>query len=161
MKILGVDPGSLAMGYGLIDLDKGKARALEYGVFRTSPEDCMPRRLAILYEQLTEVIARTQPTVLAIEEIFYRKNFKSAVMIGESRGVSMLAAALRGMSVQGYPPARVKQAIVGNGRAVKQQVQSMVSRVLNLKEIPDENAADALAIALCHSHSVRTHVQLH
>jgi len=162
VRIFGVDPGSHITGFGVIELQGSRVVAVEYGEIKTPADAALPKRLANIYAGLIEVLERTSPDLLAIEDIFYRKNFKSAVMIGEARGVAMLAAARSHLEVFGYPPARVKQAIVGNGRAVKYQVQMMVSRLLNLSEMPAENAADALAIALCHSHTINhCHVQLH
>jgi len=162
MRILGVDPGSRVSGFGVIDVEGPRIKALEYGVIKTPAKSELPLRLAVIYRALDGIIVRTVPDVVVIEEIFYRKNFKSAVMIGETRGIAMLAAANRKTRVLGYPPARVKQSVVGNGRAVKAQVQTMVSRILGLAEVPPEDAADALAIALCHSHQLKaTHVQLH
>ena len=154
MRILGVDPGSLITGYGLIEVDGPRVRALEYGVLRTTRGTQLSKRLATIYEGLLDILRRGEPGVVVVEDVFYQKNFKSAVTIGEVRAVAILAAASRNTEVRGYPPARVKQAIVGNGRAVKQQVQAMVSRLLGLKETPAEDAADALAIAICHSHSL-------
>jgi crossover junction endodeoxyribonuclease RuvC len=116
--------------------------------------------LRCLFTGIDRIIGKHGPDVVVIEEIFYRKNFKSAVMIGEARGVAMLAAARNSVDVVGYPPAQVKQAVVGNGRASKSQMQKMVQHLLDLKEFPAEDAADALAIALCYSHRSATRNKL-
>lgn len=154
VKVVGIDPGSLVTGYGVIEVSGSSVRALEYSVIRTNPRDSLERRLAQIYNGLVEMLERCGPRIMAVEEVFYRKNFRSAVMIGEARGIAMLAAANCGIAVESYPPARIKQAVVGNGRAVKGQVNSMVSRILSLPAAPEEDAADALAAALCHSHTL-------
>jgi len=152
MKILGVDPGTLVCGYGVIETDGRSVRALDYGVVRCRDKP-LPLRLKAVYEGLQAVIARFSPDVLVLEGAFFGKDVRSALKIGESRGVALLAAASAGIEVAEYAPAEVKKAVVGTGRAHKSQVQQMVRLELGLRELPSPaDAADALAIALCHLH---------
>jgi crossover junction endodeoxyribonuclease RuvC len=152
MKVLGVDPGTLVCGYGLVEADGDRLRALEYGVVRSSADD-LPERLKAIYEGLCTVIERFEPDVVAVEGAFFGKNVRSALKIGEGRGVALLAAAVNGRPVAEYAPAMVKKAVVGSGRAHKSQVQQMVRVLLELPELPTpEDASDALAIAICHLH---------
>ena len=152
MKILGVDPGTLTCGYAILESDGHSSRALDYGVVR-SRDEALPVRLKVIYEGLLVVIDRWEPDVAAVESAFFGKNARSALKIGEGRGVALLAAASRGLPVVEYAPAEVKKSVVGTGRAHKSQVQEMVRLILSLPELPEpEDAADALAIALCHSH---------
>ncbi|MFO7957940.1 MAG: crossover junction endodeoxyribonuclease RuvC [Candidatus Brocadiia bacterium] len=150
MRILGIDPGTRFCGYGVIETDGYEARALEYGVVecRNSP---VPVRLKEIFAGLMEVIERSEPDVAAVESTFSGRNAKTALRIGEGRGVALLAAANCEVEVVEYAPARVKKSVVGSGRAHKSQVQQMVSTLLHLpdEDIP-EDAADALALALCH-----------
>jgi crossover junction endodeoxyribonuclease RuvC len=152
MRILGIDPGTQVCGYGLIDTDGPDARAVDYGVVK-SRERVLALRLRDIHRGLTAVIDRHHPDVAALEGAFYGKNVRSALKIGEGRGAALVAAAEAGMEVVEYAPAEVKKAVAGTGRAHKSQVQQMVRVILNLRELPEpEDAADALAIAICHFH---------
>ena len=152
MKILGIDPGTRICGYGAIETEGNKLRTLDYGTVRCS-EDEVPRRLKVIHGGLVEIISRVQPDAVAVEKAFYGKNAKTAIKMGEARATALLAAAAADVDIAQYPPATVKQSVVGNGRADKQQVQLMVTRLLGLSEEPTpQDASDALALAICHSH---------
>jgi crossover junction endodeoxyribonuclease RuvC len=150
--VLGVDPGTAVTGYGVVRRGAdGAVSLLECGVVRTSPRAELADRLREIYEGLVEVIGRTQPGVLAVEGVFFAKNVRSSVVLGHARGVALLAGALHGVRVAEYPPAEVKAAVVGAGRATKDQVGLMVQRHLRLREVPrPHDAADGVAVALCH-----------
>ncbi|MCK4283394.1 MAG: crossover junction endodeoxyribonuclease RuvC [Candidatus Brocadiae bacterium] len=152
MKVLGIDPGTRVCGYGVIECSGGEPHMLDYGVLQ-SRDASVSARLKTIYDGLVEVIERLGPDVAAVETAFFGKNVRSALRIGEGRGVALLAAASRGLTVAEYSPAEVKKAVVGTGRAGKWQVQQMVRVLLHIaaEELP-EDAADALAIAICHSH---------
>jgi crossover junction endodeoxyribonuclease RuvC len=154
--ILGIDPGSAATGYGLIRSDERENVLLECGVIRTDPKRPLPEKLKEIFEGLSEIIANKNPDQLAIEETFYSKNAKSALVMGQARGVAILAAACAKLPVSEYSPKEVKSSVVGQGSASKLQVQYMVKNLLGLKELPQPiDAADALAIALCHAQKMR------
>ena len=156
MRILGIDPGTLNVGYGIIEPRGNRLLAVSYGVIKASPRQHLHRRLVTIYEGITRLIAESSPTAVAIEEAFYGINAKSALKIGEGRAVAILSAALAGLPVHEYAPTVVKKSVTGNGRAHKTQVQAMVKVLLGLKSIPKpEDAADALAIAICHCHRLR------
>lgn len=154
MKVLGVDPGMYTTGFGLIQTDASNLRSLAYGLIRPAGALKLPLRLKEIYESLQDLIARENPDVVVIEDIFFGKNFKVALRIGEVRSLVMLAAANHNVKVVEYPPARIKEAVVGYGRAAKVQVQEMVKRLLSLDQVPEQDAADALACAICHCHSI-------
>lgn len=156
MLILGIDPGTALMGYGLVAYERGRLQVIDYGCWETSPAKPISLRLQILYRSLQEVFNRYRPDHVAVEELFFNKNVRTAISIGEARGVALLAAAEAGLPVFEYTPLQVKQAVVGYGRAEKVQVQAMVKALLGLKEVPKpDDAADALAVAICHAHSYR------
>ncbi|MEX0602362.1 MAG: crossover junction endodeoxyribonuclease RuvC [Bacteroidota bacterium] len=153
MIILGVDPGTLVTGYGVIETRSGSVRVLAFDVVKNGSERSMPLRLKRIYAALTKVIAAWHPDEFAIETAFYGKNAQSALKIGHARGVSILAAVNAQVPTTEYSPREIKKAIVGNGAASKQQVQAMVKNLLRLKVTPKLfDATDALAVALCHSH---------
>lgn len=155
MIILGVDPGTLVTGYGIIERKDGKLRVLAYDVVKNRSDRSMPLRLKAIYSTLVEVIDRYHPDEFAIETAFYGKNAQSALKIGHARGVSILAAVNHEIPTAEYSPREVKKAVVGNGAASKDQVQFMVKSILRLRETPKfYDASDALAVALCHFHSV-------
>lgn len=152
--VLGVDPGTATMGYGVVGRAGERLMLIDYGVITTSADLDLPIRLQRLYSGLTDLIARFRPAGVAVEELFFNRNTRSALAVGQARGVAMLAAANAGVSVSEYTPLEVKQAIVGYGRASKQQIQRMVCMLLGLDFCPQpDDAADALAIAICHLHS--------
>jgi crossover junction endodeoxyribonuclease RuvC len=167
MRVLGIDCGTEYTGYGVVELladDRSDARNNDHlvciicGAIKVSPRDPMPTRLSHISIGLQELIARHRPDRVAIEDVFYAANVKSALKLGQVRGVAMLAAASAGLEVAEYSPLSIKSAVVGYGRAEKHQVQQMVTRLLNLDEIPEPaDAADALAIAICHLHTAATH----
>jgi len=158
MRVLGIDCGTEYTGYGVVELcPDGKLSCLTCGAVKLSPREPMPARLATIFERLGAVIAEHQPDRVAIEDVFYALNVKSALKLGQVRGVAMLVASSAGLEVAEYSPLSIKCAVVGYGRAEKSQVQHMVTRLLNLAEIPEPpDAADALAIAICHLHTSAT-----
>jgi len=158
MRVLGIDCGTEYTGYGVVELGRNSELAcLTWGAIRLSPRDPLATRLSVIFRQLGSVIEEHRPDNVAIEDVFYAVNAKSALKLGQVRGVAMLAAATAGLDVAEYSPLSIKAAVVGYGRAEKQQVQHMVTRLLNLHEIPEPaDAADALAIAICHLHTSAT-----
>ncbi|HEY6950898.1 MAG TPA: crossover junction endodeoxyribonuclease RuvC [Bacteroidota bacterium] len=153
MIILGVDPGTLATGYGLIEVSGKHITVLDFDVILNRGSRTMPMRLKEIYSRLCEVIAKHHPDEFAIETAFYGRNAQSALKIGHARGVSMLAAVNHDIPTSEYSPREVKKAVVGNGAASKEQVKFMVKSLLGLRETPKfYDATDALAVALCHYH---------
>ena len=146
---MGVDPGSRAMGYGLIDLSGGQARHLHHGVIRP-PLDDMADRIHHLYTALGEVITDQSPVAIAIEDLFQHRNVRSAIVLAYARAAAMLAGTNHGIQVFSYSPATVKKAVTGSGRAEKSQVAEMIRILLALEKPPPADAADALAVAMCH-----------
>lgn len=152
MKICGVDPGSRCTGYAVISVQGNRCRALDWGVIRTAAGSSLPTRLAHIHSELSALLEKHLPDSVAVEGVFHAVNASSALKLGHTRGVILLAAEQKGLPVHEYSPLKVKQAVVGYGRAEKHQVQLMVKRLLNLEETPEpHDAADALAIALCHA----------
>ena len=154
MRILGIDPGTRVVGYGLVDCEARGGAGFTYvecGVIRLAETDPMPRRLLTLASTLAEIIGEHAPAVVALESAFYGVNASSALKLGEARGAIMLVAAQHGLPVAQYAPALVKRAVVGHGRATKQDVQSRIQLLCRLTREPRSDAADALALALCHA----------
>jgi crossover junction endodeoxyribonuclease RuvC len=151
LRILGVDPGSRVTGYGLIEVLGSRQRCLLYDVIRL-PEGPLERRLLLLLTRLRELIAEHRPHEVAMEEVFVRRNVASALVLGQARGAALCAVAEAGLPLHEYAPASIKLAVAGSGRADKAQIQRMVRVLLNLPRAPAEDAADALACALCHAH---------
>lgn len=148
---LGIDPGLATMGYGLVEEKGNRLVCQEYGVLSTSSGENMPERLYSLHERTNELIKKYKPCNLAMEQLFFSKNVKTAFQVGQARGVIILAAAQNGLEVFEYSPLEIKKAITGYGQADKKQMQSLVKSILQLKEIPKpDDAADALAVAICH-----------
>jgi crossover junction endodeoxyribonuclease RuvC len=158
MRVLGIDCGGEYTGYGVVEMGgAGELVCLTCGAIRLSPREPLARRLARIYEELGTLIGKHQPDEVAIEGIFYALNVKSALKLGQVRGVAMLAAAAAGLEVAEYSPLTIKSSVVGYGRAEKEQVQHMVTRLLRLAEPPEPmDASDALAIAICHLHTAGT-----
>jgi len=158
MRVLGIDCGTEYTGYGVVELCANDTLVcLTCGSIKLSPRDPLASRLSTIFHRLGELIAEHHPDDVAIEDVFYAVNVKSALKLGQVRGVAMLAASSAGLQVAEYSPLSIKSAVVGYGRAEKQQVQHMVTRLLNLTEIPEPpDAADALAIAICHLHTSAT-----
>ncbi|MBE3589367.1 MAG: crossover junction endodeoxyribonuclease RuvC [Firmicutes bacterium] len=153
MRVLGIDPGTASLGFGVVEAAGGRLRALEHGVVRTSPEEAVQERLLKIHAQLRDVVERWRPRLLAVEQVFFRKNVTSALSVGQARGVVLLLAAQAGLEVAEYPPHAVKMAVSGVGRADKAQVQEMVRLLLSLPAAPQpDDAADALAVAICGAH---------
>lgn len=157
MLVMGIDPGIAITGYGLVQPGRqGSGKAIAYGCVRTPARTPLAERLSLLYEDVSALISEHQPDVLAIEQLFFNRNTTTAFIVAQARGVVVLAAAQQGVQVVEYTPLQVKQAVVGYGRAEKQQVQHMVKALLNLASAPKpDDVADALAIALCHTHSMQ------
>jgi crossover junction endodeoxyribonuclease RuvC len=155
---MGIDCGGEYTGYGVVEMyGSGKLGCLTCGAIKLSPREALPRRLSRIFTQLGEIIVQHQPDEVAIEDVFYALNVKSALKLGQVRGVAMLAAAAAGLDVAEYSPLTIKSSVVGYGRAEKQQVQHMVIRLLDLASPPETmDASDALAIAICHLHTAGT-----
>ncbi|MHB0914162.1 MAG: crossover junction endodeoxyribonuclease RuvC [Thermoleophilia bacterium] len=152
--ILGLDPGTAVTGWGVIERFGDKSRLAGHGTIVTSAKDPTHERLSIIYHSVLEVIDTFQPHEAAIEELFGGVNIKTALAVGQARGVLVLACAERGIVAHDYSPLRIKQAVVGYGRASKVQVQQMVKVLLGLPKLPKpDHAADALGVAICHAHS--------
>lgn len=157
MLVIGVDPGTAITGYGLVrENDDGSLTVIDYGDIVTSKDLPLQKRLLELHQQLKLVIDRHKPHSSAVEKLFFQKNVRTAISVGQGRGVAMLALAQNELPVAEYTPLEIKQAVVGYGGADKRQVQEMVKAILGLEEIPrPDDAADALAVAICHLHSQR------
>ena len=156
MIVLGLDPGSVTTGFGVLDLVERKHRFVGCGCLKANTKHSFPQRLAQLYDGLVQTLSQYQPDEVAIEEVFYRINVATALKMSHTRGVLMLAVVKAGLPISEYAPREVKQAVVGTGSASKDQVQFMVKNILHLQEIPPTDAADALAVALCHTHRLNT-----
>lgn len=157
MMVLGIDPGTATTGYGLVrGNDQGGLEAVEYGVILT-PVGLEPeKRLLLLYDRLNEILLLHRPTLGAVEKLFFRRNVTTAISVGQARGVALLAMAQNNLPVGEYTPMEIKQAVTGYGGADKHQVQVMVQVILELESLPKpDDAADALAVAICHLHSYR------
>lgn len=155
MRILGVDPGTWRTGVGIIEIEGrgGRYQLLHTEVIAVLENLPVSKRLQQIYQGLQARIREYRPGVLALENVFFHKDITAVVKIGEARACAMLAAAEQNIEVVEYPPARIKQAVSGNGRATKEQMQHMVKTLLNLKTLPAPDSADALAVAICHGHS--------
>jgi crossover junction endodeoxyribonuclease RuvC len=151
-RVLGIDPGTLRLGYGVIDCDgPAQVRYVECGVITASPREPRPARLAEIGRGLRELLAEVRPHAVAMEDAFYGKNVQSTLALGEARGVALFVTAEQGLSVSGYAPALVKKTVVGHGRATKEQIGYLVRALLAMRRTPEPDAADALAIAICHA----------
>jgi crossover junction endodeoxyribonuclease RuvC len=156
LLVLGIDPGTATTGYGLIREEERGPVMVAYGTITTPAGAPMPERLRSLYQELTQLIALHRPDTGAVEKLFFQRNVSTAMTVGQARGVALLALAQAGLTVGEYNPNDVKMAVSGYGAADKQQMQGMVRAVLHLSEIPrPDDAADALAVAICHLHSAR------
>ena len=154
MRILGIDPGYGITGFGLVDAQRGRFRLLRCGAITTPAGMDFSARLEIIYEDMKELLKVAQPDVVAIEELFFGQNVTTGIGVAQSRGVILLAIRQAGLEVYQYKPMQVKQAVVGYGTATKHQVQDMTKRLLGLSAMPKpDDAADAIAIALCHGRS--------
>jgi len=154
LRILGIDPGTAITGYGVLEQQGNKLIPLSYGVIRTGPELGLAQRLNIIYDEVSKKIKLYQPDTMAVEQLFFNKNVRTALVVGHARGVILLCGSQANLPVVEYTPLQVKSAVVGYGTAEKKQVQEMVRILLGLEKIPKpDDAADALAIAICHAHS--------
>ncbi len=154
MLSMGIDPGIALTGYGIVKEYNGSLKLVTYGCIRTSKNEDTCQRLLKIYQSLREVMVQFGPDSAAVEELFFNKNVRSAFQVGEARGVALLAAAHAGLETFEYTPLQVKQSVVGYGRAAKNQIQEMVKLMLNINHpIKPDDAADALALAICHCHS--------
>jgi crossover junction endodeoxyribonuclease RuvC len=156
MRVLGIDPGTARMGWGVIEGDE-EPRLVDYGTLTTPAGQPLSDRLHDLFLALREVVADHRPDTAALEELFFARNVRTAFSVGQARGAALVALAEAGLTVHEYSPLEVKMAVTGYGAAEKAQVQEMVRALLSLDEVPrPDDAADALAVALCHFHSART-----
>ncbi len=154
MIVLGIDPGLATMGYGIIDYDGRKLKSIQFGTLTTKAGQPMPQRLRSIFLGVGTLIDTYKPEEIAFEELFFSRNVTTAMDVGAARGAAIVAAAQKSENIYEYTPMQVKQAVVGYGRADKQQVQIMVKILLGLDSIPKpDDAADALAVAICHAHS--------
>ena len=154
--IAGLDPGSLRLGYGVIEARGSSLRAVAHGTLTAPRGQALPARLALLYEQLCSILDRHGPAEMAVEKVFTARNPASALTLGQARGMILLACGQRALPLAEYAPAEIKKAVTGNGRAGKEQVTAMVGRLLALPAPgPEVDAADALAVALCHAAALR------
>jgi len=155
--VIGIDPGTAITGYGIVqEKENGELEWIAHGVVTTPSDWDDPKRLLELYQKLCEILSTYKPDCCAVEKLFFQKNVKTAISVGQGRGAALIAAAASELPVGEYTPLEVKQAVVGYGSADKQQVQQMVKVLLGLSEIPQpDDAADALAVAICHLHSTR------
>jgi crossover junction endodeoxyribonuclease RuvC len=156
MRVLGIDPGTAITGYGVVEELGSDLRPLTFGVIRTSADQPLPARLQSIYRGVKELAAEWQLTAAAVEELFFSKNVRTAMSVGQARGVTLLALVDAGLSIAEYTPLAIKQAVTGYGSADKAQIQEMVRLLLGLEDVPrPDDAADALAVAICHIHSAR------
>lgn len=154
MRVLGIDPGSNVTGYGIIEKNGRDFNTLKWGAISTKQYPSFPEKLKKIYDDLEEVIKSYRPTTAAVEKIFFAKNPQSVIKLGQARGVALLAAINSGLGIAEYTPLEIKQSVTGYGRAGKSQMQSMVAKILSLKENPKPfDSSDALAVAICHIHS--------
>ena len=156
MKILGIDPGLVKTGFGVVETIKEKKRVIDYGIIKPDAKAILSKRLHTIYKDTKHIIEMHTPTVLSIEDIFYGKNVKSAILLGQAKGSVLIAAAEFDLSVYEYSPRKVKQSVTGNGNAHKEQIKYMVEKILNVSLNKNElDASDALAIALCYEQQFR------
>lgn len=155
MRVAGIDPGTIHTGLGIVEADKGNQKLLFSHTIHVDQKKPLSERLDLIHRQLVALLTEWKPEVVALENVFFHKDFKAAVKIGEARAAAMIAASACGISVVEYLPTRVKQSICGNGRADKNQIQFMVRQILNLKNALDVDSADAVAVALCHCFSLK------
>lgn len=157
MRIIGIDPGTGLLGFGVIETSKsGKPQLVDAGVIRTPVKEDDAVRLQTIFEELTDIISQSKPTQMAVEKLYFAQNVTTAMTVSQARGVAIVAGKLAGLEIAEYTPLQIKQALTGYGRADKKQMQEMVRALLGLKEVPKpDDCADALAAAICHSMNVR------
>ena len=155
MRVMGIDPGSNCTGFGIVEEIKGDLHAVHWSSVRSTSKHTFPDRLKCIYDELVRAMEKFQPDVVAVEDLFYATNVKTVIKLGQTRGVTLLAAVNCGIELAEYSPLEIKQSVVGYGRADKNQVRDMVTILLNLKEKPEPfDASAALAVAICHIHNV-------
>lgn len=155
VRILGIDPGSRITGYGIIDFHRDHSRHVTSGCIHVRGSD-LSTRLCAIFDGITELVEAQQPMALAVEQIFFHRNAASALKLGQARGAALMAGVTRGLPLHEYSPNQVKQAVTGRGHAPKDQVQHMIKVLLGLHDLPPSDAADALAVAICHGHTSQT-----
>ena len=156
MKILGIDPGLVQTGYGIINITQNDPQIVDYGVVKPMVNNGLASRLLTIFEDVSEIINMHKPSIFSIDDVFYGKNAQSALRLGQARGAEMVAAASAGLSIHEYSAPKIKQAVTGNGNAHKEQVQFMVKATLKMDKLPEPiDASDALATALCHFQQFR------
>ncbi len=156
MRILGIDPGTGILGFGVIEVQKGKPQLVDAGVIRTPVHEDDAVRLQTIFDELTDIITATQPTIMSVEKLFFAQNVTTAMTVAQARGVVLLCGKQAGMEIFEYTPLQIKQAITGYGRADKKQIQEMVRVILGLQEVPKpDDCADAIAAALTHTQTMR------
>jgi crossover junction endodeoxyribonuclease RuvC len=156
VRILGIDPGTGILGFGIIQVDKGKAQLVDAGVIRTPVKEDDAVRLMTIYEELTDIIAETKPSAMSVEKLFFAQNVTTAMTVAQARGVVLLTGMQASLEIFEYTPLQIKQALTGYGRADKKQIQEMVKVILGLREVPKpDDCADALAAAITHSMTMR------
>jgi crossover junction endodeoxyribonuclease RuvC len=161
MRVMGIDPGSNCTGYGIVEEINGDLKVVHWGSVKTKPHQSFPEKLKLIYDELIATSREFNPDEVAVEDMFYATNVKSALKLGQTRGVAILSAVNEGKPVAEYSPLEVKQSVVGYGRAEKGQVQDMVTAILKLKEKPEPlDASDALAVAICHIHAATANSRL-
>ena len=161
MRVMGIDPGSLCTGYGIVDEIGGQLTSVHFGGIQSKPKSPFAFRLKTIYDGLASVMEEFQPNAVAVEDIFFAANAKSTIKLGQTRGVALLAAAKADITLAEYTPLEVKQSVVGYGRADKHQVRDMVTAILKLKQKPEPlDVSDALAVAICHLHSYKARARL-
>ena len=156
MVVLGIDPGYAIVGWGVIEYSHSRFKVLGYGAITTEAQTPFPERLQIIYNDMCYLFTKYKPEVMSMEKLFYNSNQKTVIDVAQARGVITLAAQMNNKDIFEYTPLQVKQSVTGYGRAEKQQVMAMVKMLLNLQKIPrPDDAADALAMAICHAHTIR------
>jgi len=161
MRVMGIDPGSLCTGYGIVEEAGGRLTSVHFGSIASKPKIPFAHRLKSIYDGLASVMAEYQPDAVAVEDIFFAVNAKSTIKLGQTRGVALLAAAQADIDLAEYSPLEVKQSVVGYGRADKHQVRDMVTVILKLQQKPEPlDVSDALAVAICHLHSYKAQARL-
>ena len=156
MRIMGIDPGTATTGWGMVKRQEDALTLLDYGTVSTAQDTPAPQRLQIIYRELGHVISRHEPDAAAVEKLFFSKNVRTAMAVGQARGVALLAVADAGLPLHEYTPMEVKQSVCGYGKASKEQIQKLVNMLLGLDFLPEpDDAADAIAVAICHLNSER------
>lgn len=155
MRVLGIDPGSLHTGYGVIEENGHDLQLIAAGCITNKNKDSSDKRYNRIFSELQNVIKNTSPEIASLENVIYCNNTQIAIKLGEARGIAILAAAKAGIPIREYSPKKIKQAVVGNGNASKEQVQGMIQKILRLKETPFPDTADALAAAICHLNNAK------